>query len=238
MSDVEDDARDRSDEMQPPKSGEPDAKKQPVEDLRCRADSQDDKSLSVVIPEPKSDANTHTIVVGPCSPSDGERSPSGSEMPPSGIKSASEMPENLSQRPGPEPETSKVETNSETPATGADEIPAVENVKRENNNIIKKDEEAETKSTSQDDDDQSRPSSSQAPSLSPTPLTNHVPPPNHVLFSPASMASGMKEHLFGDLPTRSLPPTFLASHHDPIFSLQAAAAEHRSRHNFPLPFSL
>ena len=239
MSDVDDDPIDRTDEVTngliPDGHAHPDT-----------TPNQDEKDktivtpLNFVIPEPKTEINSHTIVVGPCSPSDGERTPletSRSEQQISVTKENNDYPQNLSHNEKSELIRVKVNDIDINVSRNVEDEKQTDNVTRENNNTIKHDEEAETKSTSQDDD-QSRPGSNRAPSLSPQPPT-HQSHPSHMLFSPASIASGIKDHLFGDLPTRSLPPTFLASHHDPIFSLQAAAAaDHRSRHNLPLPFSL
>ena len=241
MSDVEDDVVNRTNEVQ--NGPIPDEQSRPCTSSNLQCDEKDrqiEAPLNVVIPEPKTDINTHTIVVGPCSPSDGERTPSGtsgSEIQTSATKEDTESPQNLSQHNPQKLSNIKTSEHDISDSIKHDGEKQTDNVARENNNTIKHDEETETKSTSQDDE-QSRPGSNRAPSLSPQPMT-HQSHPSHMLFSPASIASGIKDHLFGDLPTRSLPPTFLASHHDPIFSLQAAAAaDHRNRHNLPLPFSL
>ena len=242
MSDVEDDVVQRTDEVT--NVPIPDGQTHPCTSSNPDSEEKDrhiEAPLNVVIPEPKTDINTHTIVVGPCSPSDGERTPSGtsgSEIPISVTKEDPDSPQNLSQQNPQKLSNIKVSEDDINESSKHDGEKQTDNVARENNNTIKHDEETETKSTSQDDE-QSRPGSNRAPSLSPQPMTTHQSHPSHMLFSPASIASGIKDHLFGDLPARSLPPTFLASHHDPIFSLQAAAAaDHRNRHNLPLPFSL
>ena len=243
MSDVDDDPIERTDEVTngPIPDGHSHPSTSPHRDQNEKHQTIE-TPLNVVVSDPKTDINRHTIVVGPCSPSDGERTPSGisgsEPQTSSGIKENNHSPQNLSYNDDKsDVHDVNVEEIDRNGPRNTDDEKQNENVTRENNNTIKHDDETETKSTSQDDD-QSRPGSNRAPSLSPQPAPHHSHP-SHMLFSPASIASGIKDHLFGDLPTRSLPPTFLASHHDPIFSLQAAAAaDHRSRHSLPLPFSL
>ena len=99
MSDVEDDPIERTDEV--PNGPIPDGH---IHSSASSDQDHDEKgnpfdaSLNVIIPEPKTEINTHTIVVGPCSPSDGEITPSGtsgSELPASGTKDNNSSPQNL-----------------------------------------------------------------------------------------------------------------------------------------------
>lgn len=248
MSDVDEEAMPGPSEVERTTSG-PGEENQPgtssVHDLSLSNKKPEEAALNVVIPEPKPDVNTHTIVVGPCSPSDGERTPSVADA-----HSATATDSQLGQKRPASSEDISVhgtKTGDDTAASHGNREPKGEDASLENNNTIRRDEESETKSTTtvSPDDEQSRPGSNRPASLSPPAAPthhhhhHHPPHPGHMLFSPASIASGIKDRLFGELPTRSLPPTFLASHHDPIFNLQAAAAaDHRSRHNLPLPFPL
>lgn len=192
------------------------------------------ESLNVTIPPHKKEGNdnTHTIVVGPCSPSDGEPTSNESQVFPNG--SQEDCPPSLkpeSTQAGPLPVNNTNQMNEHK-------------IKTENNNFVKNNSDDDDKSVN-DNDDQSRngDSPNRAQSLSPQPSSSSNPAvtaatAGHLLFQGTALPPAMKEHLFGELPSRSLPPTFLASHHDPIFSLQAAADPHRQRHSFPVPFSL
>ncbi len=180
--------------------------------------------LSVVIPDGD---NPHTIVVGPCSPSDGGQSPKSERSHQDGDTKDTEHQN---------PTTNVVATQPKLDMESSEHLEKAENLTInvvphdiENNNTAK--DESEIKEEQEDASVKSEQPRTPSPSPRPLPLTQ-PPVPGHLLLA----STAIKDHLFADLPTRSLPPTFLASHHDPIFSLQAA--DHRSRHSFPVPFSL
>ena len=185
--------------------------------------------LSVVIP----DGNPHTIVVGPCSPSDGGQSPKSERSHPDGETKDTEHQHPVTTVATQPKLESDPESNEHTDKAENLTINVVPN-DIENNNATKAG--PEIKEEQEDATVKSEQPRTPSPSLRPMPLAQPPVPgpqhPGHLLLA----STAIKDHLFSDLPTRSLPPTFLASHHDPIFSLQAA--DHRARHSFPVPFSL
>ena len=145
MSDVEDDVVERTDEVK--NVPMPDGQTHPCTSSNPDSEENDrhiEAPLNVVIPEPKTDINTHTIVVGPCSPSDGERTPSGtsgSEIPISVIKEDPDSPQNLSQQNPQKLSNIKVSEDDINESSKHDGEKQTDNVARENNNTIKHDEE-------------------------------------------------------------------------------------------------